>query len=156
MVIAASSRRLVRSAGIPFRRLALRSLRSTDRSVHLVLDPLRLALSVPQAASILARDRPAAILTTGGYVAIPVLTAARLLGIPTILWEGNVIPGRSVRATARLATAVAVSFPEACAALAVAAGRCYLTGTPIRDFGDVDRGRARVPGSGRDPAIGCC
>jgi UDP-N-acetylglucosamine--N-acetylmuramyl-(pentapeptide) pyrophosphoryl-undecaprenol N-acetylglucosamine transferase len=135
---------IVKAAGIPIRRLALRSLRSTDRSVHLVLDPVRLAVSIPQAGAILARQRPAAILTTGGYVAIPVLLAARLLGIPTILWEGNVIPGRSVRATARLATVVAVSFPETCRALAVDEARCYLTGTPIRDVGWVDPDAARA------------
>ena len=131
-------------AGISVRRLALRSLRTTDRSVHLVLDPARLALSVPQAAAILARERPAAILTTGGYVAIPVLSAARTMRIPTILWEGNVIPGRSVRTVARLASLVAVSFPETCAAMAVTGAHCYLTGTPIRDFGAVDPDAARA------------
>jgi UDP-N-acetylglucosamine--N-acetylmuramyl-(pentapeptide) pyrophosphoryl-undecaprenol N-acetylglucosamine transferase len=135
---------IVTAAGIPIRRLVLRSLRSTDRSVHLVLDPVRLAVSVPQAAIILARRRPAAILTTGGYVAIPVLLAARLLGIPTVLWEGNVVPGRSTRATARLASVVAVSFPETCRALAVDEARCYLTGTPIRDFAWVDPDAARA------------
>jgi UDP-N-acetylglucosamine--N-acetylmuramyl-(pentapeptide) pyrophosphoryl-undecaprenol N-acetylglucosamine transferase len=144
---------IVRAAGIPFRRLVLRSLRSTDHSVHVVLDPLRLGLAVPQAAAILARERPAAILTTGGYVAIPVLLAARPLGIPTVLWDGNVIPGRSVRATARLASVVAVSFSETCSALAVAAERCYLTGTPIRDFATIDpdaaRARFGVPPNGR-------
>jgi UDP-N-acetylglucosamine--N-acetylmuramyl-(pentapeptide) pyrophosphoryl-undecaprenol N-acetylglucosamine transferase len=134
---------IVKAAGIPFRRLVLRSLRSTDRSIHLVLDPLRLVASVPQAAAILASDRPAAILTTGGYVAIPVLLAARGLGIPTVLWEGNVVPGRSVRATARLASAVAVSFAETCAALAVAEDRCYRSGTPIRDFSAIDPVAAR-------------
>ena len=45
---------LVRDAGIRVRRLALRSLRTVDRSVHTVLDPIRLGLSVPQAAAILA------------------------------------------------------------------------------------------------------
>ena len=64
---------LVRAAGIPVRRLTLRSLRSVDMSVHTILDPIRLAISVPQAAAILGRERPAAIFTTGGYVAIPVL-----------------------------------------------------------------------------------
>ena len=101
------------------------------RDVHLVLDPLRLAASVPQAAWWLLRRRPAAIFTTGGYMAIPVLLAARLLRIPVVLWDGNVVPGRSVRATARLAGAVAVTDPRTCAALA--ARRCYETGTPIRD-----------------------
>jgi UDP-N-acetylglucosamine--N-acetylmuramyl-(pentapeptide) pyrophosphoryl-undecaprenol N-acetylglucosamine transferase len=132
---------LVPPAGIPLRRLLLRSLRSAGRDVHLVLDPLRLAASVPQAAWRLVRRRPDAIFTTGGYVAIPVLVAARLLGIPTVLWEGNVVPGRSVRATARLAAAVAVSDPRTCRALA--ARRCYETGTPIRDPRGVDREAAR-------------
>ena len=107
-----------------------------------MLDPVRLGLSLPQAAWWLLRRRPAAIFTTGGYVAIPVLLAARILGIPTLLWEGNVVPGRSVRATARLASAIAVSFEETCAALQAGA-RCYVTGTPIRDVGGIDSLAAR-------------
>lgn len=142
---------LVPPAGIPLERLALRSLRTVDRDVHLVLDPIRLAVSVPQAVVLLARLRPAAVFTTGGYVAIPILLAARLLRIPVVLWEGNAIPGRSVRATARLAAAIAVSFAETCRALW--AGRCYRTGTPIRDPGAVDRAAARarlgIPVDGR-------
>jgi len=142
---------LVPSGGIRLDRLALRSLRTVDRDVHLVLDPLRLAASVPQATAILARSRPAAVFTTGGYVAIPVLMAARALGIPVVLWEGNAIPGRSVRATAPLASALAVSFAETCGALR--AGRCYCTGTPIRDPSAFDRASARarlgIPADGR-------
>ena len=113
--------------------------------MHAVTDPLRLGASVPQAAAILAADRPAAVFTTGGYMAVPVLMAAAPLGIPVILWDGNVIPGRAVRATARLATALTVSFQATCEALSSAApGRpCYLTGTPIRDTRDVDREAAR-------------
>src|SRR5205809_5787281 len=118
---------LVRDAGIRCRRLALRSLRTVDVSVHAVLDPIRLAASVPQAAAILAAERPAAILTTGGYVAVPVLLAAAALRIPVVLWEGNVIPGRSVRATARLADVLAVSFAQTCSALRSPAP-CYVTG----------------------------
>ena len=98
-------------------------------------------MSLPQALALLVRRRPAAIFTTGGYLAIPVLLAARLLGIPSVLWEGNVVPGRSVRATARLASVVAVSFDETCRALGVR--RCYRTGTPIRDAAGVDRVAAR-------------
>jgi UDP-N-acetylglucosamine--N-acetylmuramyl-(pentapeptide) pyrophosphoryl-undecaprenol N-acetylglucosamine transferase len=143
---------IVRAAEIPFRRLALRSLRTVERDAHVVVDPIRLGLSVLQAAAILARDRPAAILTTGGYVAIPVLLAAAGLRIPVLLWEGNVIPGRSVRATARLADVLAVSFAQTCVALRSGAP-CYVTGTPIRDLREVDRSAARarfeVPASAR-------
>ena len=65
----------------------------------------------------LARWRPDVVYTTGGYVAIPVLIAAATLRIPSLLWEGNLLAGRSVRATARLASAIAVSFPETAATL---------------------------------------
>jgi UDP-N-acetylglucosamine--N-acetylmuramyl-(pentapeptide) pyrophosphoryl-undecaprenol N-acetylglucosamine transferase len=136
---------LVPATGIPFSRLALRSLRSVGVNAHAVLDPLRLGASVPQAAAALARRRPAAIFTTGGYVAIPVLLAAAPLGIPVVLWDGNVIPGRAVRATARLADVLAVSFEATCEALATAASGhpCYVTGTPIRDTTAIDRATAR-------------
>jgi UDP-N-acetylglucosamine:LPS N-acetylglucosamine transferase len=88
----------------------------------------------------LLRERPAAIFTTGGYVAIPVMLAAAPLRIPVVLWEGNVVPGRSVRAVARLATRIAVSFEATCRTLG---GACYVTGTPIRDIGAIDRLEAR-------------
>ena len=88
--------------------------------------------SVPQAAAILAADRPDAIFTTGGYVAVPVLLAAAPLGIPVVLWEGNVDPGsrgpgdrppgrrpgRLVRGDVRGARRPAPGRP------------CYVTGTP--------------------------
>lgn len=133
---------IVRSADIPLRRLALRSLRSVERDVHLVLDPVRLAASVPQAAALLARWRPAAIFTTGGYVAIPTVLAARPLGIPVLLWEGNLVPGRSSRAIAGLVSAIAVSVGETCARLPRRVP-CFETGTPIRDLGGADRTGAR-------------
>jgi UDP-N-acetylglucosamine--N-acetylmuramyl-(pentapeptide) pyrophosphoryl-undecaprenol N-acetylglucosamine transferase len=125
-------------------RLWLRSLRTVDLSPSTVTDPLRLGASFPQALAIVARWRPSALFTTGGYVAIPVLAAAAALRVPSVVWEGNVIAGRSVRATARLARAVAVSFAETCAGLPVAAGRCLVTGTPIRSFGYIDRASARA------------
>src|SRR6185369_12086934 len=143
---------IVPAAGFRLRRLALRSLRTVDLNVHVVLDPLRLGLSVPQAVAILATRRPAAVFTTGGYVAIPILMAARALRIPALLWEGNAIPGRSVRATAGLASVVAVTFGETCRALA-AGSRCYEPGTPIRETRTVDRLAARealgIPPGGR-------
>jgi UDP-N-acetylglucosamine--N-acetylmuramyl-(pentapeptide) pyrophosphoryl-undecaprenol N-acetylglucosamine transferase len=133
---------LVRDAGIRLRRLILRSLRTVDLSVQAALDPIRLGLSVPQAAVILATERPAAILTTGGYVAVPVLLAASALRIPVVLWEGNAIPGRAVRATARLADALAVSYEAAGEALRGSHVPTYVTGTPIRDVSAIGRDAA--------------
>ena len=129
-------------AGIPLRRLLLRSLRTVDVNIHVLLDPIRLALSIPQAFCLLLFRRPAAIFTTGGYVAIPVLIAAAILRIPAVMWDGNVVPGRSVRFTARFCRCLAVSFPETSGRLR-AATPCFVTGTPIRDPRSVDREEAR-------------
>jgi UDP-N-acetylglucosamine--N-acetylmuramyl-(pentapeptide) pyrophosphoryl-undecaprenol N-acetylglucosamine transferase len=132
-------------AGIPLRRLLLRSLRSAGRDIHLLLDPVRLVLSIPQAFLLLLLRRPAAIFTTGGYVAIPTLLAARALHIPSVLWEGNVVPGKSVRFVARRATVLAVSFPETAETLAHP--QAFVTGTPIRALdADPDEARARFGG----------
>ncbi len=112
-----------------------------------MLDPLRLLLSVPQAIVLLLARRPAAVFTTGGYVAIPVLLAAGALRIPSVLWEGNAIPGRSVRLAARWASVVAVSHAETVATLGHR--HAYVTGTPIRSLAGVDPDEARAAFGGR-------
>lgn len=127
--------------GHPLELLMLRSLRTVDRSLNTFLDPIRLALSYPQALWKLLRWRPDAVFTTGGYLAIPVVAAAATLRIPSVMWEGNQVPGRSVRASARMANVLAVSFAEAADQLP---GRCYVTGTPIRSFAGRDRASARA------------
>ncbi len=126
---------------LAYHQLVVRSLRSAGRDLHLVLDPVRLAASVPQAWRLLGRLRPAALFTTGGYLALPLVTAARARGIPSLLWEGNVIPGRATAAVARLATRVAVSFPPTLAAFP---GRSFVSGTPIRSVAGIDRAAARA------------
>jgi len=135
-------RRLVGDAGVlPYHQLVARSLRTAGRDVHLVLDPLRLGASVPQASLLLGRLRPAAIFSTGGYIAMPLVLAARARRIPTLVWEGNVVAGRSTRAVGRVATRVAVSFPPTLDAFP---GRSFVSGTPIRSFAGIDREAARA------------
>jgi UDP-N-acetylglucosamine:LPS N-acetylglucosamine transferase len=91
----------------------------------------------------LARYRPAAIFTTGGYVSMPVLLAASVTRTPVVMWDGNAVPGRSVRVTARLAGCLAVSFERTRRALG-GLEPCYVTGTPIRSPGTVARAAARA------------
>ena len=137
-------RRLVAShpmrGELRYHQLLVRSLRSAGLSIHTVLDPARLAGSVPQAWWLLRRLRPAALFTTGGYLAVPLVLAARASGVPTLVWEGNVQPGRATRAIGRFATRVAVSFPPTLDAFP---GNSFVSGTPIRSFEGIDRGAAR-------------
>jgi UDP-N-acetylglucosamine--N-acetylmuramyl-(pentapeptide) pyrophosphoryl-undecaprenol N-acetylglucosamine transferase len=137
-------RRLVAShplrGELRYHELVVRSLRSSGVSVHTALDPARLAASVPQAWWLLGRLRPAAVFTTGGYLALPLVLAARARGIPSLVWEGNVQPGRATRAIGRYATRVAVSFPPTLAAFPETG---FVSGTPIRSFAGIDRDAAR-------------
>ncbi len=66
-----------------------------------------------QAFAILLRERPRAVLGTGGYVSGPVSFAARVLGIPLLLQEQNSIPGVTNRLLSRIANEVHLSFLEA-------------------------------------------
>ncbi len=125
---------------LPYHELIVRSLRSAGLSAHTVLDPARLAASIPQAWWLLGRLRPAALFTTGGYLALPLVLAARARGNPTRVWEGNVQPGRATRAIGRFATRVAVSFPPTLDAFP---GNSFVSGTPIRSFAGIDREAAR-------------
>jgi UDP-N-acetylglucosamine--N-acetylmuramyl-(pentapeptide) pyrophosphoryl-undecaprenol N-acetylglucosamine transferase len=125
---------------LPYHELMVRSLRSAGLSVHTALDPIRLAGSVPQAWRLLGRLRPEALFTTGGYLALPLVLAARARGIPTLVWEGNVLPGRATRAIGRYATRVAVSFPPTLGAFP---GNSFVSGTPIRSFAGIGREAAR-------------
>jgi UDP-N-acetylglucosamine--N-acetylmuramyl-(pentapeptide) pyrophosphoryl-undecaprenol N-acetylglucosamine transferase len=137
-------RRLVAShplrGELRYHELVVRSLRSAGLSIHTVLDPVRLAASVPQAWWLLGRTRPAALFTTGGYLALPLVIAARARGVPTLVWEGNVMPGRATRTIGRYATRVAVSFPPTLEAFP---GNSFVSGTPIRSFVGIDREAAR-------------
>jgi UDP-N-acetylglucosamine--N-acetylmuramyl-(pentapeptide) pyrophosphoryl-undecaprenol N-acetylglucosamine transferase len=134
-------RRLVGEAGeMPYHQLTVRSLRSAGRSAHTVLDPLRLTAATPQAWNLLRRLGPAALFSTGGYLAVPLVAAARSRGVPSIVWEGNVVPGRATRAIGRFATRVAVAFPPTAE---VFAPRSMVSGTPIRSFAGLTRQGAR-------------
>jgi UDP-N-acetylglucosamine--N-acetylmuramyl-(pentapeptide) pyrophosphoryl-undecaprenol N-acetylglucosamine transferase len=84
--------------------------------------------------SLLRKLRPAALLGTGGYVCVPLFLAARLLHIPTLLYLPDIVPGLAVRWLSRVATQVACSVEDSCAALA--SGRSLpplVTGYPVRE-----------------------
>ena len=68
--------------------------------------------SVWQVSRMLDRDRPAAVFSTGGFVAGPVLLAALWKRLPVIVMEPNAIPGFTHRKLARFVARALLSFPE--------------------------------------------
>lgn len=90
-----------------------------------------LPFSIWQAARILDRVAPAAVFSTGGYVAGPVLLAAVWKRIPIVIMEPNAIPGFTHRHLARFVTRALVSFSAA--ERWFPNGRAEVTGLPIRE-----------------------
>jgi len=65
-----------------------------------------------QARSILRRERASVVVGMGGYPSLPVIAAARLSGVPSVIHEANAIPGLANDVAAKLTPNIAVSFPS--------------------------------------------
>jgi UDP-N-acetylglucosamine--N-acetylmuramyl-(pentapeptide) pyrophosphoryl-undecaprenol N-acetylglucosamine transferase len=96
--------------------------------------PGRLGGAVRAAAGILRAAGADVVVGFGGYVCPPVYLAARRLGVPIVVHEGNVRPGFANRLGARLTKHVATTFPGTDLPHAVR------TGLPLRvEITGVDR-----------------
>ncbi len=89
----------------------------------------RLPRGFLEARSLLKKHRARAVVGVGGYVTVPVLMAARSLGVPTLIHESNARPGVANRFLNRFATRTAVGLAAANAHLRRAG---VVTGTPVR------------------------
>lgn len=89
-----------------------------------------LVRGIGQSRRILRRFRPDLVVGVGGYASVPVLLAAKLQGIPTLLHEQNAWPGLANRLLGRWAKRVCLSFTEADRAFHH--GATVLTGNPVR------------------------
>ena len=87
--------------------------------------------SIWQASRMLQRDRPAAVFSTGGFVAGPVLLAALWKRLPVVMMEPNAVPGFTHRKLARVVARALVSFPET--ARWFPAAVTEVTGLPVRE-----------------------
>ncbi len=112
------------------------------------------AMAVAKCIGIIRKYAPDVVVGTGGYVCAPVVTAAALLNIPTLIHEQNVFPGRTIRMLAPKATVTAVSFAESIRFLE-SAEEIIVSGNPLRPEiinADRDGARARL-GLGDDKFI---
>jgi UDP-N-acetylglucosamine--N-acetylmuramyl-(pentapeptide) pyrophosphoryl-undecaprenol N-acetylglucosamine transferase len=116
-------------------------------TVRNALDIFNVSVGLAQAARHLRRLRPAIVLSTGGFVAVPVAWAACILGIPVLLHEQTLQLGLANRLTAGIARRIAVSNDLCFESLPPRLRRkATVTGTPVREgilAGDVSRARER-------------
>jgi len=74
--------------------------------------PGRLKTAVADTMAVFDRVKPDVVVGYGGYVSMPAYLAARRRKLPLVVHEGNALPGIANKAGARIATRVAVSFPD--------------------------------------------
>ena len=89
----------------------------------------RIPMSLIGAWRLLSKYKPDAVLGVGGYASGPLLMAAAMRRIPTLIHEANAYPGLTNRILARFVRQVAVAFPEA---LPRMKRQGVVTGNPIR------------------------
>lgn len=102
--------RVVPAAGIEIEWLAVGGLRGKGWRTRL-LAPAVLARACWQAAAVLRRRRPRALLGMGGFAAGPGGLVARLSGCPLVVHEQNAVAGLTNRVLARLARRVLEAVP---------------------------------------------
>lgn len=108
----------IRSAGLKGKEFAARL-----RGVAL------LPLSAWDARGVIARRRPHVVVGVGGYSSGPVVLAAALARVPTMVLEQNAVPGLANRLLARLVHAAAVTYEDS---LAWFGAKGFVSGNPVR------------------------
>lgn len=90
---------------------------------------LKIPIGFIQAFKILLSEKPAVVVSFGGYVALPLVIVGWLLSIPILIHEQTLVTGLANKISSLFADKIAVSFKQN-----LKAGSKYiLTGNPIRE-----------------------
>ncbi len=125
-------REILRTTGIPYAAIPVGKLRRYF-DLENVLDVFRVGAGILAARRLLRRLDAAVVFSKGGFVAVPVVLAARLLRIPVVIHESDFDPGLATRITAPLARVICVPYPETVRSFPSRLHRRVLvTGNPVR------------------------
>ena len=119
--------RLVPQAGYRLALIRVGQLNRVSLATRL-LTLIDLPLGLLQCGRLLRRFRPDVVIGVGGYASGPVMGAAILLGIPTLAFEPNAVPGLANRLIGSRVKAGAVNFEPAARYFRNA----HVTGIPVR------------------------
>lgn len=94
-----------------------------------LVDLFRLPGSIMLSVRLLRKFKPGVVFSKGGYVALPVALAAKLLGVPIITHDSDTVPGLANRIAGRWAKAHATGMPAKY--YPYPKGSTYFVGVPI-------------------------
>ena len=122
-------RKLIENAGIPYDGISSGKLRRYF-DLKNFSDPFRVLKGYAEALKLLRKYKPDVLFSKGGFVAVPVVLAAKHYHIPTIIHESDMTPGLANKLCIPSAKWVCCNFPETLKYLPE--GKAVLTGSPIR------------------------
>lgn len=93
-------------------------------------DPFRVIKGFSEAKKFLKQYKPDVVFSKGGFVSVPVVRAAAVLGIPCVIHESDMTPGLANKLCIPVAKKVCCNFPETLKLLPE--DKAVLTGSPIR------------------------
>jgi UDP-N-acetylglucosamine--N-acetylmuramyl-(pentapeptide) pyrophosphoryl-undecaprenol N-acetylglucosamine transferase len=93
-------------------------------------DPFKVIKGYLEASSLLKKLKPDVVFSKGGFVAVPVVLAAKRRGVPSVIHESDMTPGLANKICIPYASKICANFPETVKYLPE--GKAVLTGTPIR------------------------
>ena len=92
---------------------------------------VKLGIGAIQSLVKLLQIRPRVILLTGGWANLPIALAARLLGIPIVIFLPDIEPGLTIKVLQRFAQKIAITVKES--ARYFPAGNAVVTGYPLQE-----------------------
>lgn len=123
---------LLTQKGIQFKQIPSGKIRRYF-SVFNFTDIFKTIAGVFKAGWVIYSDFPDVVFSKGGFASFPVLVAARFFGIPVIIHESDVAPGKVNKWSGKFAKRVAISFFQS--AKYFPQNKTALTGNPVRrDF----------------------
>ena len=131
---------LIEKEGIPFHPIRSGKLRRYIDFKNLT-DIFKVIKGVFQAFFLLKKHKPAVVFSKGGFVSCPVVWAAWLCGIPSVIHESDFTPGLTNKLTMPFAKKVCFTFKET--EKYIPKNKSTFTGLPIRNellVGDKEKG----------------
>lgn len=110
-------------------------------SFETAVDAFRVPAGIAEAVGILRRFRPHVVFSTGGFVGVPAVVAARLLRIASLTHEQTAHLGLATRINSLFSDVVALSYAQGAAPTRLGRARVVITGNPVRSV--VCSGNAR-------------
>ena len=124
-------RELIEKEGIPYFAISTGKLRRYA-SMENVKDIFRVVEGIHEAKQLIKKLKPDVVFSKGGFVAVPVVLAAKAYKVPVICHESDITPGLANKIAMPFAKKVCTTFPETVKYIKKDKG--INTGTPIRDM----------------------